>query len=129
MPRLTGKITKTFDYDDESTITIRYLKPGERDELDDMLMDIKGRQSSVGSDDILTEVNFNFGAKRVRFLTFVIESWTGFLSKSGKNLKCTPTNIVKMLKELGSEFYEKVEVEHDKLVEEVEAEEEEAGKN
>ncbi len=129
MPKLTDKVLETFDYDDESTITIRYLKPGEQVEIDNSGMDMRGKQTSVGSDDMLTEIGFDFAKKRRKFLLAVIEGWTGFVNISGDQVKCTPANILKFSDEEGDRFYESIEKEHEKLKEKVEAEEEEAAGN
>lgn len=108
------------DDEDGAWVEIQYLKPGIRGMIDSLSNDI----SAAGSDgDMETTVKFNLLKKRSLFYEHAIESWGGFLDKSGKETKPSRKNI-KLFDEELKDLYGWLQDEMDTFVEETEADEE-----
>lgn len=119
--KLTSKKSKKVflpNDPDGAMVKIKYLKPGERQQIESQSSDVTlvakdGEQSE-------TVVKFNPARKRKLFLEALIESWEGFFDVKDNALSVTPKNIALVDKEMEG-FYEWLKDESDAYIEEIES--------
>jgi hypothetical protein len=129
MIQLTAKKTKWFTFPQDETgetqVEILHLKPGKIAEIDAKANRIVGRHVN---DDFVTEVDINVNSRMLEIVKASIVNWKGFQDLSGRTMKCTDANKVKLLNDFDW-FFAQIELFRDELAVEFEAEQEEAEKN
>jgi len=127
-PTLTAAIERTFDVPDaeNSTVTIKYLKPGILDNISNASMQMTAKQQDSGG--MNSEIAFNLSKKNRDIVLACVKSWTGFTDDATNRMKFTQSNLLKMIEE-SSDFVAWVIDKHNELTAEIEGEQEEVTKN
>lgn len=126
MARFVEITTEWFavpDDADGAKLKIKYLTPGQEQELELDALSVAG-----SSDSATANVSFDIGKKRQLVVTKTITDWSGFFDRKGKESKCTKDNLLKALSEFDW-FFDFVEESRATLRKNVEKEKGEAGKN
>ena len=127
-PTLTSTRFKTIDIPgSNASITIKYIKPGEMQDIVDSSMKL-GSSESEGSASMQMNIKFNMSLRSRNIVRACMDSWSGFTNKSGGKLKFSAGALEDMIKE-STEFVDFVVEEHEKYAEEIEGKEDEAEKN
>jgi hypothetical protein len=129
MIKLTTRRTKWFvlpqDESGETAVEILHLKPGKLAEIESLSNKVIGRTVRGKFD---AEIDIDPHVRMTEIIKASIVDWKGFLNESGKPMKCTDANKLKVLNDFDW-FFAQIELFRTELAEEVEAEQEEAEKN
>jgi len=129
MLKLTAKTKKWFVVEQDSSgdtqVEIVHLKPGEVSDIEAKTNQIIGKQYG---EEFHTEIDFKLNERGKTYVLRSVEAWKGFVGLNGKPLACNDTNKLKVINEYDW-FIPAIEKFREALAEEVETEEEEAGKN
>ena len=106
---------------DEAYILIQYLKPGIREQIEQLSNTITAQEDNDG--EFGTKVEFNLVKKRRLFFEKVAVGWGGFNNEKDKPLKFTARNLERASEEMEG-FYNWLQEESDFFNEEVDEERE-----
>ena len=125
MARFVNISQKWFDVPDDcdgAKIKVKYLTPGQEQELELDALNVSGSANAE------TEISFDINKKRQLIVKRTVSDWSEFYGRDGKESKCNAVNLLKALSEFDW-FFELVEKSRNTLRTEVEGEQEEAEKN
>lgn len=131
--RIKKTIERWFDVPDDSDggrLRIRELLPGEVTDIFDkvFVQKINYKKGEGGEFEPAFSQNTNKSLDRKLTLTKTIVNWENFFDSDGKEMKCTPDNIMRASREIKG-FNELVTELREKLAKEIEKEKEDQQKN